>query len=148
MTHGMTSGAHFDLARFVLAQESTYQRAADELRSGRKRGHWIWFIFPQLKGLGSSANSEFYGLATLDEARAYLAHAVLGVRLIEVTNLVCRHKDRNLRDILGAPDDLKFRSSMTLFAEAAGPESVFEEALLIFCGGAPDPATLAMLRVT
>lgn len=108
----------FDLERFVDAQEPAYDRVLKELRAGRKTTHWIWFIFPQAKGLGRSAMSERYAIASLDEARAYLAHPILGPRLKECAELVLSHKDVPLEDILGQLDAMKFRSSMDLFREA------------------------------
>lgn len=116
-----------------------------ELSAGRKRTHWMWFVFPQLLGLGSSDMAIRYGIASPREARAYLAHPVLGPRLRECTALVLRHEGRSATSIFGSPDDLKFRSSMTLFAEASG-EQPFVDALRDFYDGAPDVATLAMLR--
>lgn len=135
----------FALERFVTAQADAYQRACDELQAGVKRSHWMWFVFPQLKGLSRSATSQFYGIGSIAEARAYLKHPVLGPRLIEATNLVLALRERTLRDIFGAPDDLKFRSSMTLFSRAAGPGGAFDEALGDFCDGEEDKRTLALL---
>lgn len=134
----------YDLRRFVVAQANTYQRACEELRQGRKRSHWIWFIFPQMKGLGVSVTSQVYGIDSLAEARAYLTHPVLGPRLIEATRLMLSLRG-SLHDILGSPDDMKFRSSMTLFASAASAGSVFDEALTAFCGSEPDSETLALI---
>jgi uncharacterized protein (DUF1810 family) len=135
----------FDLERFVTAQAGSYERACLELRSGRKTGHWMWFVFPQLKGLGSSPNANYFGLAGLAEARAYLNHPILGARLEEATRLMLANRGRTARDILGHPDDLKFRSSMTLFAAAAVQGSLFEEALRAYYDGIPDAATLRLL---
>ncbi|MGB8259425.1 MAG: DUF1810 domain-containing protein [Terracidiphilus sp.] len=137
----------YDLGRFLSAQAPMYAQVVSELGAGRKHGHWIWFIFPQMKGLGSSPQSQFYGIGSLAEAEAYLAHPVLGPRLRECTRLVLACRGRSLADVLGFPDDLKFRSSMTLFAAAApaAAEPLFREALTAFCGGEPDPATLALL---
>ncbi|VEG55370.1 calpastatin [Mycolicibacterium aurum] len=133
----------FDLARFVAAQEGVYATALAELRAGAKRTHWIWFIFPQLRGLGRSATAQRYGISSLDEARAYLRHPVLGPRLVECAGVLATHADRSATDILGYPDDLKVRSSMTLFARA-GQETVFGEVLAAFYDG-EDPATLDLL---
>lgn len=135
----------FDLNRFVAAQAAAYDQAHAELREGRKRSHWIWFVFPQLRGLGFSPTSEFYGISSLAEARAYLAHPVLGPRLIEITNLVLATAGSPLHSVLGSPDDLKFCSSMTLFAHAAAPGSVFETAIEQLCDGQPDERTIALL---
>ena len=131
----------FDLARFVAAQDGVYATALAELQAGQKRSHWIWFVFPQLIGLGRSPTAQRYAIRSLDEARAYLAHPLLGPRLCEATAVMLTHRDRRLDAILGSPDDLKFRSSMSLFARAGGPDEMFGEALRAFCDGwtAPDP---------
>lgn len=135
----------FDLARFVAAQEEVFAGALSELRAGRKQGHWMWFIFPQLRGLGSSAASLFYGIASLDEAVAYARRPLLGERLRECTLVMSAHDDLSAAQILGPLDAAKFRSSMTLFAFAAGGEPMFEQALNRFFDGERDPLTLAML---
>lgn len=119
-----------------------------ELSAGRKRTHWMWFVFPQLKGLGQSAMSEFYGLSSLDEARAYLVHDVLGPRLVRCTELVLGARSLSLESIFGYPDHLKFQSSMTLFSEAAPEQALFGEALVVFCAGVPDGETLRRLIKT
>ena len=116
-----------------------------ELRAGRKRGHWMWFIFPQIAGLGFSPMAQFYALRSRAEAEAYLQHPVLGARLRECAQLVCGIEGRSIREIFGAPDDLKFRSSMTLFAAAAPGEAIFAAALTKFYGGAPDRLTIEKL---
>jgi uncharacterized protein (DUF1810 family) len=134
-----------DLQRFVDAQAPVYDRVRAELRGGRKASHWMWFVFPQLAGLGRSATAQHYAIASLDEARAYLRHPVLGPRLVECTRLVNAVAGRSAREILGGPDDLKFRSSMTLFSRADPAELVFGEALKKFFGGVPDPRTLEIL---
>jgi len=136
----------FELQRFVDAQNGTYIRALEELWRGRKEGHWMWFVFPQLKGLGSSPMAQHYAIGSLAEARAYLAHPVLGARLREAAAAVNATQGRTAREIFGPTDDLKFRSSMTLFHEAAPAEAVFAEALSRFYGGEPDPRTLELLR--
>ena len=136
----------YDLQRFVDAQDRVYARVVAELRAGRKTSHWMWFVFPQVAGLGSSPMAQEYAIHSLDEARAYLAHAVLGARLRECTQLVLDVKDREIRDILGYPDDLKFRSSMTLFAALDGAPPLFDAALRQFFAGAPDDRTLEILR--
>ncbi len=141
----MESDDPFLLQRFVTAQDDVFQRACDELRAGVKQSHWMWFVFPQAKGLGRSATSQLYGIGSIAEARAYLRHPVLGPRLIEATNIVLGLRGRSSRDIFGAPDDLKFCSSMTLFSRAAGPGAAFDEALSVFCGGEADKRTLALL---
>jgi uncharacterized protein (DUF1810 family) len=138
----------FQLQRFVAAQAGVYEMALAELRQGRKRTHWMWFIFPQLSGLGRSDMAALYGITSLAEARAYLAHPALGARLEAATRAVLGHADTALRDIFGTPDDLKFRSSMTLFARAAAGSSAYAEALDVFCGGAEDPATVRLLTLS
>ena len=145
MAQGASGDDPFGLERFVTAQAGTYQRACDELLRGCKQGHWMWYVFPQMKGLGLSSTSHHYGIGSIAEARAYLAHPILGPRLTAVTGLMLEVRDRSLHDILGSPDDMKFRSSMTLFARATGPHSVFAEALDVVCGGQPDEKTLALL---
>lgn len=134
----------FDLKRFVDAQAPVYQRVLSELRQGQKQSHWMWFIFPQLAGLGHSPMAQRYAIASRDEALAYLGHAVLGPRLRECTALVNAVESRTIREILGSPDDLKFRSSMTLFgAVSSDPE--FATAIRKFYGGTPDRKTLDLL---
>jgi uncharacterized protein (DUF1810 family) len=137
----------FDLQRFVDAQADVYEDVHDELHAGRKTSHWMWFVFPQLRGLGHSPMAQHYGIASLDEARAYLAHPVLGERLRECTRLVLRVDGRNVRAIFGSPDDFKFRSCMTLFGFAAPDEDVFAQALDRHFGGEPDPRTLELLGI-
>lgn len=135
----------YDLGRFVAAQEGVYGRALAELQAGAKRSHWMWFIFPQIAGLGASAMAQRYAIGSLAEARAYLAHPILGERLRACTAAVNAVSGRSAHAIFGAPDDVKFRSSMTLFAAAAPDEPLFAEALATYFGGAPDPLTLAKL---
>jgi uncharacterized protein (DUF1810 family) len=132
-------------SQFLTAQEGIYVQALAELRAGHKASHWMWFIFPQMKGLGSSPMSQRYGIGSLEEAHAYLAHRVLGPRLMEVTRLMLAARGGTPHDILGSPDDMKFRSSMTLFAQAAGAGSIYAEALDKLCGGKPDERTLSLL---
>jgi len=127
------------LAEFFAAQNRVYDQVLRELAAGRKETHWIWFIFPQITGLGSSGMSQRFGIASLAEAQTYLQHDVLGSRLRECTALMLAAPHRDIRSILGDPDDLKFRSSMTLFAAAAPEEAIFESALVKFFGGKPDP---------
>jgi uncharacterized protein (DUF1810 family) len=135
----------FDLERFVAAQAQVYTRVVAELSEGRKRSHWMWFIFPQIEGLGSSGMAQRFAIGSRAEAAAYLAHSVLGPRLIECTRLVLAVKNRTILDILGSPDDLKFGSSMTLFS-AVSHHPVFGQAILVFYGGASDQATLEILK--
>ncbi len=136
----------FDLERFVEAQEGVYEGVLRELRAGRKTGHWIWFIFPQLAGLGRSETSRFYGIASLDEARAYLDHPVLGPRLRECVGAVLATSGATPDQIFGSLDAMKVRSSMTLFHLAAPDEPSFGEVLERFYGGTTDAATDSMLR--
>jgi uncharacterized protein (DUF1810 family) len=135
----------FDLQRFVTAQDPVYATVVNELRHGRKRTHWMWFIFPQIAGLGHSAMAQQYAIASGDEAAAYLAHPVLGLRLRECAALVAAHDDLPIGTIFHAPDDLKFHSSMTLFADVAPDEAVFQTCLDTFFDGLSDGATLARL---
>lgn len=135
----------FDLDRFVKAQDPVIETVLRELRAGRKQTHWMWFVFPQLRGLGRSPMARHYGIDSLDEARAYLGHAILGPRLEECVEAVLGVSGRTLHEIFGSPDDIKFRSSMTLFAMAGGKGNLFQQALERYCEGAPDPATLELL---
>jgi uncharacterized protein (DUF1810 family) len=135
----------FDLTRFVDAQASTYETALAELRAGRKRSHWMWFVFPQVAGLGSSPMAQRYAISGLEEARAYLDHPLLGPRLRACTAAVNAVEGRSAHEIFGGPDDLKFRSSLTLFAAAAPDEPLFRLALEKYFDGAPDPRTLQVL---
>jgi uncharacterized protein (DUF1810 family) len=134
----------FDLQRFVDAQHGTYEQACAELAAGCKRSHWMWFVFPQLKGLGRSATAQHYGIASKAEAQAYWAHPLLGPRLKECTGLVLAVDGRSAQQIFGPPDDLKFRSCMTLFAQATG-EPVFTRALQKYFDGEADPRTIELL---
>jgi uncharacterized protein (DUF1810 family) len=124
-----------------------YESAIAEIRAGRKRSHWMWYVFPQVVGLGSSATAQHYGIRDADEARAYLAHPVLGQRLIECAEAICSVTGRSAREILGTPDDLKLRSCATLFAQVSPPGSVFDRVLRRYYGGQPDQATLDLLRL-
>nr|WP_296076521.1 DUF1810 domain-containing protein [uncultured Actinoplanes sp.] len=133
----------FDLERFVTAQDGVYERARAEIAAGSKRSHWMWFIFPQIQGLGSSPTARRYAIRSLDEARAYLAHPVLGPRLLECTELL-RHATKPASEIFGHPDDLKLCSSMTLFAAAAADPTPFHEVITHLCG-APDRRTTDIL---
>jgi uncharacterized protein (DUF1810 family) len=136
----------FRLARFLAAQDPIYPRVLAELRAGEKRTHWMWFIFPQLAGLGTSAMARRYAIAGLAEAAAYWAHPLLGARLRECTSLVSAVPGKPIAAILPPPDEVKFRSSMTLFSAVAGPGSVFEAALEKYFDGRPDERTLARLN--
>jgi len=134
------------LQRFVQAQAADYTTALAELRAGLKRTHWIWYVLPQLRGLGRSTMARHYGIAGRDEARAYIAHPVLGPRLVACVQAMLAHQDRSAVDILGDVDALKFRSCLTLFAQVAPQEPVFAQALDRFCGGQRDDATLRLLN--
>ena len=135
-----------DLERFVKAQNPVIQNVLQELRTGYKQSHWMWFVFPQLRGLGHSPIAQHYSIADLEEARAYLEHAVLGARLQECVEVVLAVSGRTLHDIFGSPDDIKFRSSMTLFAFAGGNGKLFRQALDRYCGGQMDWATIDLLK--
>ena len=137
-----------DLTRFIDAQEDQYQTALSELRSGRKRGHWMWFIFPQVRGLGQTQTSWRYGIASSAEALAYMAHPVLGQRLLECTRTVLRFRHLGLEQIFPPPDNLKFRSCMTLFSLQEGAPPEFQRALDAFCHGQKDPKTTDLLNGT
>ena len=134
-----------DLSRFLMAQASSYDSALAELRAGRKQSHWIWYVFPQLAGLGRSAASEYYGLSGMAEAVAYLAHPVLGARLRESVTAMLAHASLSADRILGDVDAMKFRSCLTLFNAAAPGEPLFAAALDTFFGGVPDQRTLQLL---
>lgn len=146
MSTASEAADRYELSRFLAAQDGIYEDALDELRSGQKRSHWMWFVFPQIDGLGTSPTARRYALRSLGEARAYLEHPVLGARIFECTNVVNELRGRTLLQIFGTPDDLKFCSSMTLFERAAGPASPFAIALDKFCSGARDAATLGLLQ--
>ena len=135
------------LQRFVQAQERDYAQALAELRAGRKTSHWIWYVLPQLRGLGQSHLSQHYGLSGRDEAQAYAAHALLGPRLVECVQAMLGHAELGATQILGEVDALKFRSCLTLFAEVASSEPCYQAALQRFYGGERDPATLRLLGV-
>lgn len=135
-------GAGVDLARFVAAQDGVYEQATRELRAGRKEGHWMWFIFPQLQGLGSSATAHLYAIASANEARAYLDHPILGPRLRECARILLGLKGRTAREVFGFPDDLKLRSCLTLFAAVAADDPVFLDGLARYFGGEGDRLTL------
>ena len=137
--------APFDLGRFVTAQDSVYANVLAELRAGRKQSHWMWFIFPQIGGLGHSEMARRYAISCREEAAAYLDHPILGVRLRECTQLVINVRDRDINEILGSPDDLKFRSSMTLFSASTSENEVFKAALTKYFDGVPDPRTIEFM---
>ncbi|WP_426162707.1 DUF1810 domain-containing protein [Pseudoduganella sp. R-34] len=134
------------LDRFTAAQEGLYQQVVSELSAGRKRSHWMWFIFPQIAGLGASAMAQHYAISGLAEAQAYLAHPVLGARLRECSALVLAVQGATVHGIFGSPDNMKFHSSMTLFAQAAPDEALFRACLDKYFGRVPDPATLDLLH--
>jgi uncharacterized protein (DUF1810 family) len=140
----MTSDA-FNLERFVDAQARVFDAVVAELTAGRKRSHWMWFIFPQLRGLGHSPTAQFFAIASLDEARAYHAHPLLGPRLDLSTQTVLESRTRSLNELFGSPDDLKFRSCMTLFEIAVPEVLLFAQALERWCGGERDDRTLELL---
>ncbi len=138
-----------DLSHFVAAQAQVHRQVVEELTAGHKRTHWMWFIFPQLSGLGHSAMAQRYAIRNIDQARRYLADPILGNRLRDDVRLMVRHKGKSALEILGSPDDFKFRSCLTLFWEAASDKSdksIFTEALNQFYNGEPDPRTLELLQ--
>lgn len=134
-----------DLDRFLQAQADTYADALGEIRAGRKQTHWMWFIFPQLEGLGLSSISRHYAIKTREEAHAYVAHPILGPRLTECAEALLGVEGRTVGEIFGAPDDMKLRSSMTLFASVLSPGNVFDQVLQRYFGGEPDGITLKLL---
>lgn len=136
----------FDLSRFTSAQEGIYDGALAELRSGHKRTHWMWYIFPQIDGLGHSTTSKHYAIKSIEEARQYLNHPVLGTRLLKCAEAVLTIEGRSVSEIFGYPDDLKFKSSMTLFACVADPRSVFVRILDKYFDGKQDIKTLRLLE--
>ena len=135
----------YNLQRFVEAQDSVIDDVLAELRAGQKRTHWMWFIFPQIRGLGHSPIAQEFAISSLQEAQAYLQHPVLGGRLRGCTQLVNAIEGRSISQIFGSPDDVKFRSSMTLFAQATSDNRIFQNALTKYFNGEPDPATLGRL---
>jgi len=136
----------YDLNRFLVAQEGVYERALAELKKGRKRTHWMWYIFPQIDGLGYSPTAKRYAIKSTEEARQYLDHPVLGKRLLECAEAVVALRGGSASEIFGYPDDLKFKSSMTLFEKVAGTGSVFSSALESYCKGERDAATLRLIE--
>lgn len=141
----MMSADPYDLERFVDAQRGVYAQAEAELRAGRKQSHWMWFIFPQISGLGNSATARKFAISSLDEAKSYLQHALLGPRLRECTRLVTALDGKSIETIFGHPDDMKFHSSMTLFAHAAVDNRIFLDAIKKYFGARFDGATIARL---
>jgi uncharacterized protein (DUF1810 family) len=135
----------YDLKRFIEAQAPVYERVQCELKAGRKRSHWMWFIFPQIEGLGYSNTARKYAIANIAEAQAYLQHPVLGLRLRECTETVTAVQGRSINEIFGSPDDMKFKSSMTLFAHATEENQLFKDALEKYYGGEEDSLTVEKL---
>ena len=144
--HSFSSNDPYNLQRFVSAQEPVFEQVVSELRQGSKRTHWIWFIFPQIEGLGHSQTARKFSLSSLQEAQAYINHSLLGQRLRECTHLVNLVKGRSIDEIFGYPDNLKFRSSMTLFANATSDNQVFKDALQKYFNGEFDRLTLERLK--
>ncbi len=134
-----------NLQRFIDAQKNDFDTALREIKQGRKQSHWMWYIFPQIKGLGLSSTAQFYGIHSLEEAEAYLQHPVLGTRLLSISNELLKLESSNATQIFGSPDDLKLRSSMTLFATVSGADLVFELVLDKFFNGEKDSRTMDLL---
>lgn len=134
-----------DLQRFVDAQENVYQTALQEIKRGKKNSHWMWYIFPQIQGLGSSNTSRYYAIKNLAEAKQYLAHPILGPRLVEMTTALLEGPSRNAREIFGSPDDMKLQSCMTLFSQLPPVQNRFEHVLDLFFGGQKDGKTISIL---
>lgn len=148
MNHPADPPKDASLERFVQAQARDYAQALAELRAGHKRTHWIWYVLPQLRGLGRSSTAQFYGLADRAEARAYAAHPLLGPRLVQCVQALLAHPQRTAQQMLGEVDAMKLRSCLTLFAEVAPQQPEFAQALQVFFEGRPDPATLQLLGDT
>ena len=136
------------LTRFLDAQNQLYLKALAEVRDGQKESHWMWFVFPQIKGLGFSETAKFYGIADLEEAEAYLAHPVLGKHLIEISEALLKIEDKTATEIFGTPDDMKLRSCMTLFSKVPGTDEIFEKVLNKYFGGSQDGYTEELLQKT
>jgi uncharacterized protein (DUF1810 family) len=141
------AGSLEGLARFVEAQQGSHSQALAELRAGCKQTHWIWYVLPQLRGLGRSELARRYGIADREEAAAYMAHPVLGPRLVECVQATLAHRDRSAVEILGEVDALKYRSCLTLFSQVSAGEGCFDEALTVFYAGQPDIETLRLLGI-
>jgi uncharacterized protein (DUF1810 family) len=139
------NGNSKDLDRFLDAQENVYHEVLRELQDGAKVTHWMWFVFPQITGLGFSSTSQYYAIKNAEEARNYLAHPILGPRIVECTETLITHEGLSALDIFGGIDEMKFRSSMTLFAQVGGPKSVYQQALDKYFEGEPDHRTLDIL---
>ena len=137
---------NYDLERFISAQEHSYKTALSEIKNGKKLSHWIWYIFPQLKGLGRSYNSEYYGIENIDEAKSYLAHPILGARLIEITEALSMLNENNPLKVMGSPDDMKLKSCMTLFAYISEEGSIFHQVLEKYFDGSKDERTLSIIK--
>ncbi|MBQ7488625.1 MAG: DUF1810 domain-containing protein [Clostridia bacterium] len=135
-----------NLDRFVSAQERDYATALSEIRNGRKESHWMWYIFPQIAGLGYSSMAQYYAISDIEEAKAYMQHPVLGARLVEISNALLRLESSNATAVMGYPDDIKLRSSMTLFMLAAPDEPVFKKVIDKYYGGEPDERTIALVK--
>ena len=135
----------YDLQRFIEAQDPIYEAVLEEIRSGLKTGHWMWFVFPQIRGLGFSSMARRFAIMSVEEARAYVEDPILGARLRECTHVLNELEGRTLGQIFGQPDDLKLRSSMTLFANVAQDDQIFQTALEKYCDGKQDPLTLGIL---
>ncbi len=136
---------NYDLSKFIQAHQKSYETALSEIQNGRKSSHWIWYIFPQLKGLGRSSTSEYYGIQNLDEARAFFQNEYLGQHLIEITSALLQLDSDDASAVMGTPDDMKLKSSMTLFALANPEEKIFKEVLNKYFNGKPDYKTMSML---
>ena len=136
----------YNLQRFISAQEHSYKIALSEIKNGKKLSHWIWYIFPQLKGLGRSYNSEYYGIENTDEAKNYLSHPILGARLLEITEALLNLKDNDPLKVMGSPDDMKLKSCMTLFAYISEDGSVFHRVLDKYFGASRDDRTLSIIK--
>ena len=136
----------FNLNRFIKAQEETYNSAMDEIKSGSKYGHWMWFLFPQLEGLGSTEMTKKFSIKSLEEAKAYLKNAILGERLLESCEILLKLEDVSISDVMGFPDDLKLRSSMTLFESASSKNSIFSKVLDEYYESSRDNKTLGLLN--
>ncbi len=142
----MAENDPYDLARFVHAQQRVYPNVLAELQGGAKRSHWMWFIFPQFEGLGESPTSVYYSIRSTEEARQYLAHPVLGPRLLECCRIILSLEGRSVHEIFGSPDDMKLKSSMTLFDRVGGSEKTFAAVLNKYFGGQRDELTLELLK--